>query len=257
MKKKVSSLIFLVFLSLIPFFSSVSIVSAATGCDATATPAPVITKGDSVCSSNSISGDNDYFLRNTIRWSPVTGATSYEIYYGKQGVANPDQAQTGLIGTTTSTSYNDERAAVLARPVYQGYAHDYSYWVKAISSTGHSAFSSTYVSIDESGRDGPQTCTRGDVHNTICAQTPPPLPGIEPQKCATADDIILRIEKPANALGELWNGGSIYPIEICFSTLFPGHTRPTNPHQCKSSLSNRILILNSPTRALASAGRVA
>ncbi|MBM3233390.1 hypothetical protein FJZ18_04460 [Candidatus Pacearchaeota archaeon] len=79
MKKKVSSLIFLVFLSLIPFFSSVSIVSAATGCDATATPAPVITKGDSVCSSNSISGDNDYFLRNTIRWSPVTGATSYEI----------------------------------------------------------------------------------------------------------------------------------------------------------------------------------
>jgi hypothetical protein len=98
----------------------------------------------------------------------------------------------------------------------------------------------------------PQSCVP-----SLSPQPLPTQPVIQPQRCASADDIILRIEAPANALGEIWNGAKTYPIEICFSTLFPGYTRPANPHQCKSNLNNRILILNSPTGALARAGRVA
>ncbi len=98
---------------------------------------------------------------------------------------------------------------------------------------------------------------------TSAPVTPPPTPPsivlqqiIAPQRCINSDDVILRIEKPTGALGEVWNGANKYPIEICFSKIFLGYPRPSNPHACKSGAvpSNRVIQLNDATNAIAISG---
>ncbi len=102
---------------------------------------------------------------------------------------------------------------------------------------------------------------------TLSSISPPPVlqstgvvpTPIVPHKCSLGpSDVILRIEKPTNALGEVYNGANNYIIEICFSELFPGKVaRPVNPNpslslrQCMPGFTNRIVQLNDATKAKA------
>ena len=82
---------------------------------------------------------------------------------------------------------------------------------------------------------------------------------VQQERCSTADDVIMRLQSPTDAYGEVWNGASNYPIEICFSKIFPGYNRPPNPHACKPGAvpSNRVVQLNDATNALANGGKAA
>jgi hypothetical protein len=52
--------------------------------------------------------------------------------------------------------------------------------------------------------------------------------------CPSPDDVILKLSSPTNAHGETWDQNN-YNTQICFGSLFPGYTIPSNPHDCKIS----------------------
>ncbi len=58
---------------------------------------------------------------------------------------------------------------------------------------------------------------------------------------------IMRLSSSTNAHGEIYNGAGNYGTEICFSSLFPGYSVPSNPHTCTGT--NLVLRLSSDTNA--------
>ncbi|MBS3084030.1 hypothetical protein J4423_04460 [Candidatus Pacearchaeota archaeon] len=75
---------------------------------------------------------------------------------------------------------------------------------------------------------------------------------VSAQSCATADDRIMRISAPTNAMGEVWNGAGSYGTDICYSTIFSRTYSGNNPHGCSPQTigaTNDVVHLSNPTNA--------
>ena len=60
---------------------------------------------------------------------------------------------------------------------------------------------------------------------------------------------ILRLSSAINAHGEIYNGASNYPEEICYNAIFGRDYSGANPHACSASNANKVIGLSSSTNA--------